>query len=128
MKCHSLCAKKLPLVNHAKLLGLGAKFCIQTRKLHQDNLLTTLKRFACDVRVKHCVQTHMRCSDETAPKLCIKNTNYDKTPRVPPPIEEALKRFELLMLILFKAENKPKNSNLTKLQQNILHYFNNYLE
>ena len=32
------------------------------------------------------------------------------------------------MLVLFKAKNKPKNTNLTKLQQNILHYFNNHPE
>ena len=49
-------------------------------------------------------------------------------PIAPPPIEGALKRFELSMLALFKNKNKPKNTNLTKLQQNFLHYFTNHPE
>lgn len=94
MQCPNLCATKPPPTNHAKLLGLGAKFCFQTRKLYEDKLNQTLKRFRYDVRVKSCVQTRIGWLDEEVPTLHIKNTDYNKMPSAPTVIEGAASQFE----------------------------------
>ena len=128
MKCHNLCASRKPPQTHAKLLGLGAKFCIQSRKLDQEALRRTIHRFRNDARVRYYVQTNIGHNDGETPTLCIKNTNYAKIPKAPAPIEGALVRFERAIKTLCKRKNKTKNTNLTRLQQNVLHYFQNHPE
>ena len=128
MKCHNLCTLKAPPLNHAKLLGLGAKFCIQSRRLDENKFIATMNRFRYDVRVKHFVQTHIGYNNKETPSLHIRNTNYERIPKAPAPIEGAVNRFQKTMLELFRQRNKPRNTNLTRLQQNILCYFQNHPE
>ena len=43
-------------------------------------------------------------------------------------IEAGLRRFKLRIKVTFINKMKPKGINITKLQENILHYFQNYSE
>ena len=52
MKCHNLCTTTPPPTNMAKLLGLGSKFCLQSRKLNKSYFDNVITRFKHDIRVK----------------------------------------------------------------------------
>ena len=97
MAYHSLCTTKPPPNNHALLLGLGGKFCIQTRRISYRKLKETLERFKCDVRVKNCVFNNIGISDEPPPKLYFK-AKPNNIPKAPPVIKGAVSRFEKAIL------------------------------
>ena len=44
-KCHDLCTIKSQPSNMASLLGLGPKYCMQSKKIHMQALITTINRF-----------------------------------------------------------------------------------
>ena len=50
-------------------------------------------------------------------------TNNQNIPNAPPTIEGALKRFEKALVHSFKLRQNNNSTNLTKLQENVLHYF-----
>ena len=50
---HNLCKNQQPIQGIGQLLGLGLKFCIQTKKPSETKLLQGIERFKRDVRLKH---------------------------------------------------------------------------
>ena len=74
MKCHDLCVKNLPLNNHAILLGLGGKYCLQDIQLDPIKLNQAINRFKYDVRVKHYILYNIGIQNET-PKFYFKSSN-----------------------------------------------------
>ena len=122
MKCHNLCTSTPPPNNMAKLLGLGSKFCLQTKKLNKEDFKQMINRLKYDVRVKYFVKNVLRTNQEHMPKIYMK-TNNQNIPNAPPTIEGALKRFEKALMNSFKLRQNNNNTNLTKLQENVLHYF-----
>ena len=127
MSCHNLCTTTPLPNNHAMLLGLGGKFCIQTRRLSYNDLQNTISRFRYVVRVKNYVMQHVGISDEPPPKLYFKKSN-NYIPEAPPIIENAISKFEKALTRVFNSRNKKYGTNITKLQENILYYFRNHPE
>ena len=127
MKCHDLRTIKSPPSNMATLLGLGPKCCIQDKKIDMQTLVTTIKRFKCDVRVNHYAITEHGFENKPGPMLHFKSTS-NKIPRAPNAIEGALKRFEIALRTAALNRKIHNTTNITKLQENILKYFQNHLE
>ena len=127
MTCHNLCATKPPPNNHAMLLGLGGKHCIQTKRLDFFKLKETITRFKYDVRVKHYVLHHIGINDTLMPKLYFKNASCN-LPTASPVIEGAVSRFEKALISAFNLRNKRYGTNITKMQENILLHFQNHPE
>ena len=55
MKCHDSCIHTPPPSNMAKLLGLGNKFCMQSKSVNEKQFYLMLERFRYDARVKNYV-------------------------------------------------------------------------
>jgi len=128
MACHDSCTLAPPPNNMAKLLGPGSKHCIQSRNINEKDFLTMLKRFACDVRRKSYVLDTHGVSDKPAPKLYVKNKTLEMR-LSNSTIEGGIRKFKAKMRSLFDAnKRKPKGTNITKLQENTLHYFQNHQE
>jgi len=122
MQYHDLYTTRPPPNNIAKLLGLGSKFCLQSRNLDQRKFDNMINRLKYNVRVKHFVNNVLGKSNQSMPKLYIKiqNPNISKAPAL---IEGALKRFKKSLRASFNSRRSFNSTNLTKLQTNILHYF-----
>ena len=77
MKCHDLCMHTPPPSNMVKLLGLGNKFCMQSKPVNEKQFYLMLERFKCNARAKNYVLLHYGKPNEPAPELFIKNNNLD---------------------------------------------------
>ena len=74
IQCHNLFTSTSPAINIAKLLGLGRKFCLQSRNLNYKDLKATIERSKHDIRVKCLVKRVLgEQRDNITPSLCIKN-------------------------------------------------------
>ena len=123
---HNICTKfhnltkntKLPL-GTASLLGLGSKFCIETR-LPPSNLKNTFISLTRSIRLQAWINEELkdRQDDFTHGKnnLYVKNSNF-----IPPPasthIENAHNHFRLQLISLLNNKQTKPEYNLTKLQR-----------
>ena len=121
MKCHNLCTTSTPPTNMAKLLGLGRKCFLQSIKLNKSDFDNMITRFKYDIRVKYYVNEVLGENNQPIPKLYIKNN--PNMPRATSTIEGALRRFEETLLQAFNSRKHINKNNITKLQENVLHYF-----
>ena len=119
--------KKSTRNNIAMLLDLGSKLCVQNKKLNEKAFNIMINRFKHDARVKKCVQDFIGVCNKPAPDLCVKNTSTN-FPLAPRNIEGASNRFAAAMKREFQSRNRNNSANLTKLQENVLHYFMNHRE
>ena len=67
MKCHNLCTKKPPPTIMVTLLGLGAKFCLQSKTIDVKKIKEMISRFKHDIRVNHYIISNRGYSDKSLP-------------------------------------------------------------
>ena len=125
--CDDFCATKPPLNNHALLLGLGGKFCTQPIRISLKKLQDTIERFRCDVRVKNYTFNHVSINDEPPLKFYFK-TKSSNIPKVSPVKEGAVSHFKKALLASYHLRNKKSGTDIAKMQENVLFYFNNHPE
>jgi hypothetical protein len=122
MAYHNLCSEKQPLQGIGITLGLGLKFCIQT-KLPPSNLKSSFERFIQDIRKRYTFAG--RIGDDTPKKIYIKSTT--KFSPSEDHFEERIENFirTLEHKKLRHLENSKPSTNLTKLQQQQLNLLRN---
>ena len=101
-----------------KLLGLGNKFCIQSKKLNETGFMHMIARFKYNLRVKYYVQILVPNKDQPMPIMHVKSKN-NEMPNAAPPIEGSLKRFEQYLQLSFNLRKVNNNTDLKKLQENV---------
>ena len=120
-KYHNLCTYKKPPKNIEKLLGLGLKFCIQTKLPNQE---MDFLRFTSDVRKRFLFAGDNNHDDrEECPKrLIIKSEWIPDEDNSCEEVETKLNNFISTINRLNKKHlsHVSKSSNLTNLQQNQL--------
>ena len=117
---------KLPIAT-ASLLGLGSKFCIETRlppSNHKKTFIYLTRSIRLQAWVKEVLKNNQDKFEHNKNNLYIKNTNF-----IPPPantqIESAHNLFRLkLTTLLNKVCTKP-HYNLTKLQRSVIQQLKN---
>ena len=114
MKCHDLCTKKPPPTKMATLLGLGAKFFLQSKTIDMKKFKEMITRFKYDTRVKHYVISNHGYSDKPLPESYFKSTST-KIPKAPSIIEGTLNRFEKALRTAVVNRKKFNRTNITKL-------------
>ena len=127
VKCHDLCTKKLPSTNMATLLGLGVKLWLQSKTIDMKKFKEMITRFKYGIRVKYYDISNHGHSDKPPPELCFKSTSTNVL-RAPSIIEGTLNYFEKALRIAVKSRKIFNRTNITKLQENILKYFQAYPE
>ena len=117
MAYHNLCTYTSPPANIGSLLGLGLKFCIQSRRPFKDSIRGGIDRMRRDVRLKYLFAGSEE-STEYNPKLYIKS---DWEPPIADlDIENRIDDFEqkLTQLRLAKNSFTTPSTNLTPTQEN----------
>ena len=118
MAYHNLCIRTSPPPAAGQLLGLGLKFCIQSRDPSETDLELGIKRFERDVRLAYEFAGSDR--DEVNKKIYIKSA-YKSEP-TDPILENMLRKFsnrirdERTKIL----RNANRRTNLSTVQQNIL--------
>lgn len=119
MACHNLCDTLKPPPGFNSLLGLGLKFCIETRKLTK-NPSYTIQKLRHSIRLKAWINKRANTDeqrDETyIPALYV--TSTFKPPLAPGDIEYRIEDFSNLIEI--HVNNRPASTNLTRLQYTCL--------
>ena len=120
MAYHNLCTYTSSPANIKTLLGLGLKFCIQSRRPFNDSIREDMDRMRRDVRLKHRF-AGSDVSTEYNPKLYIKS-NWEP-PIADLDIENRLDDFEqkLTQLRLTKNSLTTPSTNLTPTQEKLLY-------
>lgn len=95
-------------------MGLGSKFCLQSRNLNKEKFDSMIDHFKYDIQVKHFIKNILDKSDQPIPKLYIKTQNPN-IPKAPIPIEGALKHFEKALKASFNSRRSFNSTNITKL-------------
>ena len=109
MTFHNLCSTYNPPENIQQLLGLGMKYCIQSRRPQKGTIEAGVSRFARDVRLKYrfaeADDDNLHLDDDYDPKLYIKS-------KWNPPLanDNAEKRIESFHKALYKARQKIKRN------------------
>ena len=106
------------------LLGLGPKFCIQSRGVQLSNTMRMTDRFKRDDKLKYYLISNSFDDDDKSPILHRKNEKW-QSPKAIGPIEDYLKRFVTDMRLETSKRAHLKNTNLTKLQHNGLNFLRN---
>ena len=120
MAYHNLCTYTSPPANIGSLLGLGLKFCIQSRRPFKDSIREGMDRMRRDVRLKYLFAGSEE-STEYNPKLYIKS---DWEPPIADlDIENRIDDFEqkLTQLRLAKNSFTTPSTNLTPTQEKLLY-------
>ena len=121
---HNLCTKLTPPDGIGLLLGLGLKFCIQSRRPNNISIDNTINRFTRDIRLKYLFAGQEE--ENVHQKNTFNNKLYIKSDWQPPQaetdIENRIDNFkEELMNIRNSINSNTKTStNLTTIQQNLL--------
>ena len=117
---------KLPIAT-ASLLGLGSKFCIETRlppTNHKNTFINLTRSIRLQAWANETLKDNQDEFDHGRNNLYIKNTNF-----IPPPanthIESAHNQFRLKLITLLNNKSPKPHYNLTKLQRSVIQQIKN---
>ena len=129
---HELCTDLKPPPNSGELLGLGLKFCLQSRRPYSKPLTSTFERLERDTRLKYffgtdgdAVDSETDTSSKHRRKLYIKSTW--PPPLASPTVEDRLANWERSIVDhrSFLAKVSRPATNLSKIQLNLLEKLRN---
>ena len=105
MKYYNYCTTKPPPLNIAILLGLGAKFYLQTKTLNYNKFKEIITYFKYNIQIKQYIMMIYSFNNKLLPELHIKSlpNNILRAPNI---IKETMKRFKLYMTIAFENYKK----------------------
>ena len=117
---HNLCNSENPPPLTTMLLGLGLKFCVQTRQPPRQ-LNTAIQRLKRDVRLRYQYHndTDTTSLDTYNPNLYLANKNF-RPEIASEEIERALADFENRLTKIIYTRKSKSQSNLTPIQKGIL--------
>ena len=93
MTCHNLATTKKALLVSTKLLGLGARFCLQCRNIKKKYTLECLVRFEEDTNATYFARKLCSRLNDEVLKLHLKN-NVQVLPRAVRLLKDILKVFK----------------------------------
>ena len=120
---HNLCTKLNPPDGIGTLLGLGLKFCIQSRRPINTSIDDTIDRFTRDIRLKYAFagEDEFEIESNTYNKKLYIKSDW-KPPKATPDIENRIQKFKELLTSIRNSINRntKTSTNLTAIQQDLL--------